>query len=1043
MNSSFHKIVSWLITIAFLFQSTSFAQPLAKAAWKLDEALAQLELYPQDSYLQYVALQLARRENRTDEIAAKLEKTIFGATTSQDRRNSIDLYSIFTGALAVQESLQLDTMRGERPGSFATATPTTAESTEPPPPPRPTPTKRSTKGAKLIRVSGGVLQGSAIRKVQPTYPPIAKAARAQGAVQVQVVISEKGNVIGAKAVSGHPLLKDVSVSAARQWKFKPTEFQDKPVKVQGILTFNYTLTDDDDKPVPANEPSPALDKAALEQRRKEIVAITSLTGPTIQGHPWEKMLAGRKPDISPLAHFVPEDFYFVEFRSLNKLLEAAETSDLWGTHFLNQSYREARTHNFADRIKQQLAIETSALARPFYDAVVEDIAITGSDLFVREGSDVSLIFRLKQPEVFKTQMDGYLNKAARVDVKRTTGNYLGVDYVQLASPERDISVVSAYPKPNVHVRANSLAAFKRIIEAMNGQAKALGATTEMAYIRTLMPRGANEEDGFVYLSDPFIRRLVGPQLKITERRRMLCYNHLRMIGHASLLYQTEQGKKPDSIATLAKDNCSPGTFGEGILTCPSGGKYALSADGNTGVCSHHGQAQFLTPNIEIPVTQANGEEADEYKRFLDDYNQYWRMYFDPIALRLKLTDKQYRLETIVLPLIDNSIYTGMATVFGGKPEPLDALPVPKRNIFSIGLRLNKEKLLEELEKSGLTSQAESLTKDLGVDIDKKAQADFMELLTHGIGNQIGLHLYDAAPMFDLNFPALMGMVLASSTRSGRNSGFGDYMGLAIGFGVALLNTPVYASIPVKDAQRVDEFIKFYESTAAASARKLQRGSAFFGIETDYFGYPIASEKSADAPMIQAFALRFGPVKFRIFASRIGNAFYIASKPFILEDLYALEKSGVKGNTDAVGHAMVRLRPNNWKEILPDYRLGWAENQREACLNNLGVLSSTGRAFLAQSQTAAPGEATGRAIHQYANKMHAVQFFCPEGGKYQLAADNKTIKCSIHGDALTPRQPAAPLRDSSLDKLMNSFAGATATLEFTEDGLRAVVTIDRK
>ncbi|HEX4947708.1 MAG TPA: hypothetical protein VFZ34_13645, partial [Blastocatellia bacterium] len=656
-------VVNWLITFALLLPVTPLAQAPSKTAWKLDAALAQLELYPQDAYLQYVALQLARRENRTDEIAAKLERTIFGVNASLDRRNSVDLYSIFTGALAVQESLQLDTMRGERPGSFAGAATTTAEPDTTPPQPPPSPKAKPTSRKPTPR------QKAAPKKRKNTAPK-AKPARESESSELKTLD---------EIVRETQAEQDKSLAEGR------------------------------------------------ERRRKEIIPIASLTGPTIQGHPWEKMLAGRKPDISPLANFVPEDFYFVEFRSLNKLLEAAETSDLWGTHFLNQTSREARTHNFADRIKQQLAIETSALARPLYDTVVEDIAITGSDLFVREGSDVALIFRIKQPEIFKMQMDGYLNKAekSRSEVKRTAGNYRGVDYVQLASPERDISVISAYPKPNVHVRTNSLAAFQRIIAAMNGQAKALGATTEMAYIRTLMPRGANEEDGFVYLSDPFIRRLVGPQLKITERRRMLCYNHLKMIGHASLLYQTEQGKKPDALATLAKDNCSPGEFGEGILTCPNDGKYSLSADGNTGVCSQHGQAQFLTPNIEIPVTQVNGEEADEYKRFLDDYNQYWRMFFDPIALRLKLTNKQYRLETIVLPLIDNSIYTGMAMAFGGKPEPLDALPVPKRNIFSLGLRLNKEKLLEELEKSGMLKEADSLTKDLGVDFDKKMQTDFV------------------------------------------------------------------------------------------------------------------------------------------------------------------------------------------------------------------------------------------------------------------------------------------------------------------------------
>jgi periplasmic protein TonB len=93
----------------------------------------------------------------------------------------------------------------------------------------------------MIRQSGGVLQGSAIKRVQPPYPPIAKAARAQGAVQVQVTISEDGRVIAAEAVSGHPLLKEAALQAARQWVFKPTELSGVPVKVQGILTFNFTL----------------------------------------------------------------------------------------------------------------------------------------------------------------------------------------------------------------------------------------------------------------------------------------------------------------------------------------------------------------------------------------------------------------------------------------------------------------------------------------------------------------------------------------------------------------------------------------------------------------------------------------------------------------------------------------------------------------------------------------------------------------------------------------------------------------------------------
>jgi TonB family protein len=88
------------------------------------------------------------------------------------------------------------------------------------------------------------LQGSAIKRVQPPYPPIAKAARASGAVQVQILISETGEVIDAIVIAGHPLLRDAALQAARQWVFKPTELSGVAVKVQGILTFNFSLNDE-------------------------------------------------------------------------------------------------------------------------------------------------------------------------------------------------------------------------------------------------------------------------------------------------------------------------------------------------------------------------------------------------------------------------------------------------------------------------------------------------------------------------------------------------------------------------------------------------------------------------------------------------------------------------------------------------------------------------------------------------------------------------------------------------------------------------------
>lgn len=163
---------------------------------------------------------------------------------------------------------------------------------------------------------------------------------------------------------------------------------------------------------------------------------------------------------------------------------------------------------------KQLAIETNRLLQPFYDLAVQEIAVTGSDLFAIEGSDVTLLFHVSQPRVFQAQMNGFLLKAEQSSpgVIRKSGTYRGVSYDYLTTPNRSVHVFSAYPAADLHVRSNSLTAFRRVIDTIvqsqHAGANSLGATDEYAYIRTLMPYGSEVEDGFIYLSDPFIRHMV-------------------------------------------------------------------------------------------------------------------------------------------------------------------------------------------------------------------------------------------------------------------------------------------------------------------------------------------------------------------------------------------------------------------------------------------------------------------------------------------------------------------------------------------------------
>jgi outer membrane biosynthesis protein TonB len=92
-------------------------------------------------------------------------------------------------------------------------------------------------GGKII--SGGVLNGRAVSLPKPSYPPAARAVRASGAVQVQVLIDEDGDVFSADAVGGQPLLQRASVIAACSSRFSPTLLEGNPVKVSGIITYNF------------------------------------------------------------------------------------------------------------------------------------------------------------------------------------------------------------------------------------------------------------------------------------------------------------------------------------------------------------------------------------------------------------------------------------------------------------------------------------------------------------------------------------------------------------------------------------------------------------------------------------------------------------------------------------------------------------------------------------------------------------------------------------------------------------------------------------
>jgi len=92
-----------------------------------------------------------------------------------------------------------------------------------------------------LRVSQGVMDGQILRRVEPTYPQMAKIAHIQGDVVLQATISKTGAIENLRAISGHPILIQAALDAVRQWKYKPYELNNEPVEVETTIKVQFHM----------------------------------------------------------------------------------------------------------------------------------------------------------------------------------------------------------------------------------------------------------------------------------------------------------------------------------------------------------------------------------------------------------------------------------------------------------------------------------------------------------------------------------------------------------------------------------------------------------------------------------------------------------------------------------------------------------------------------------------------------------------------------------------------------------------------------------
>ncbi len=110
-----------------------------------------------------------------------------------------------------------------------------------PSPPVAAPPTAGADATKPVRIAGNVIAKQIVHQVQPIYPGDAKMARVQGTVVMHAILAKDGTVRDLKYVSGPQDLVNASITAVKQWRYRPTTLNGQAVEVDTTISIVFTL----------------------------------------------------------------------------------------------------------------------------------------------------------------------------------------------------------------------------------------------------------------------------------------------------------------------------------------------------------------------------------------------------------------------------------------------------------------------------------------------------------------------------------------------------------------------------------------------------------------------------------------------------------------------------------------------------------------------------------------------------------------------------------------------------------------------------------
>ncbi|MBI1832256.1 MAG: hypothetical protein HYR84_12500, partial [Planctomycetes bacterium] len=733
-----------------------------------------------------------------------------------------------------------------------------------------------------------------------------------------------------------------------------------------------------------------------------VVPISDLNPPRIESPNYEKLLeekAAKKiePKLHDAAKLIPVDQYFLHFNSMRTATELQDLINDWGNHILRPFTMRAVDHRFRENFEEQLCLYRDPLVALFADGVISELAITGSDPFILEGTDVTLVFRVKQPKVFQAKADEWLAKAKKkhgaLMIEREFA-YRGQTIQARYTEDRVVSsFVVQYGEYVVY--SNSHRGVRAIVDAATGTAPSLYLAPDYRYVTTLLPPQAGPSDGYFYASESFLRRLIGPGVKISEKRRVMCFNNLVMLNNASLMYRLENGKSPGSLTDLYE-----GKFADrGKTVCPHGGVYSWDNRQETSTCSSHNRLKYMTPNGELNVQRVSQLEQGEYERYRRAYEEFWKTLFDPIAVRFTLGTR-VKMEMCVLPLANNSVYQTLRGIVGEKPRVAETAGVPKSAVVSLVAMQNPKTLAEFVRM--LPGVTEALAAD-------PTLTDM-----NWLGSQLTIHFCDGDKILELD-PTRIGEldIMGFKVSAGQKA--------LVALGLAATELPTCLTIEVEDRDKAGRLLELLTQKIPLKKEKLLT----IPVQLDAYRLPDYKNHAHYVFSYQAHAF-----KLRLHVALVGKHLVLATKADILKEVI---DAAAPGKDDRAVHMMLRLNVRALNRLGENVQLSWSEKARAACHGNTVSIHNLIKLHDAKIED----------VPRLAEAISGVRYYCPDHGAYEYDAKRDQVLCTVHGNRLNPRQQLQINQKSSFAQFVDSLDEIVPALRFSDEALFINIDIARR